>query len=204
MTWEARRQLSDVMCGFGFPEELMIPQDLANDHSDPRMDVAITLLSSLNPNFATTQTAANLSLMVSSLLKTLKIFSPKKKTKIFFRKIGIDAGAVLINHIRTKALCSQNPCSFLVRKSDPAITARQTTCISPAQLIMTASKVALVDGKVIVDDWIPLADYEAKEAANLCLLRAEMDGLLITAVTAPESVGQLSEEDELLVKTITR
>ena len=85
-----------------------------------------------------------------------------------------------------------------------AITARQTTCISPAQLIMTASKVALVDGKVIVDDWIPLADYEAKEAANLCLLRAEMDGLLITAVTAPESVGQLSEEDELLVKTITR
>ena len=93
MTWEARRQLSDVMCGFGFPEELMIPQDLANDHSDPRMDVAITLLSmALNPNFAVHTDGRKLIIDGKfDFRKYFFKFSKKKVSKYFFRKIGIDA-----------------------------------------------------------------------------------------------------------------
>ena len=33
MTWEARRQLNDILAQFGFPEEVLVPQDLPNDHS---------------------------------------------------------------------------------------------------------------------------------------------------------------------------
>ena len=65
---------------------------------------------------------------------------------------------------------------------------------------MTASNVKIENGKLFVDDWIPFEDYDVKDAANLCLIRAEMDGLLITAVTNPEGVRELGEEDELLVK----
>ena len=84
-----------------------------------------------------------------------------------------------------------------------AISARQTTCISPTQLIMTASNVKIENGKLYVDDWIPFEEYDLKDAANLCLIRAEMDALLITAVTNPDGIRELSEEDDLLVKTIT-
>merc|ERR1719361_2067098 len=52
MTWEARRQLSEIMFNFGFPEEVLMPLELPNDLSDNRVDVIITLLSiALNPNF---------------------------------------------------------------------------------------------------------------------------------------------------------
>ena len=84
-----------------------------------------------------------------------------------------------------------------------AVTARQTTLISPSQLILTASNVKVQDGKVHVDDWIPL-DFPAKDAANLCAIRAELDALLITAVTNPEAVLEPSEEDQMLMRIVER
>jgi ATP-dependent RNA helicase A len=37
-----------------------------------------------------------------------------------------------------------------------AVSARQTTCITPAQLVMSASNIDITDGKVMIDEWIPL------------------------------------------------
>ena len=47
-------------------------------------------------------------------------------------------------------------------------------------------------GQVFVDDWIPL-EMDVKDAANICLLRAELDGLLISAVTNPEGINEKGE-----------
>ena len=37
-TWEAKRQLSEILFNFGFPEETLVPQGLMNDDSDSRLD----------------------------------------------------------------------------------------------------------------------------------------------------------------------
>ena len=41
-TWEARRQLSEILYNFGFPEEVLVPQGLSNDLDDDRLDCIIS------------------------------------------------------------------------------------------------------------------------------------------------------------------
>jgi len=52
-TWEARRQLSEILYNFGFPEEVLVPQGLSNDQNDERLDSIISVLGiCLSPNVA--------------------------------------------------------------------------------------------------------------------------------------------------------
>ena len=51
------------------------------------------------------------------------------------------------------------------------------------------------DGVVTIDDIIPLKILP-RDAARLCAIRAELDGLLITAVSNPESCIAMGQEDQ--------
>ena len=160
--------------------------DRINDKNekDTRVDIIITLLAiALNPNFAVLTDGRKLVIDgKSALMHKSSVNCPfgNKGVKFPYQTF------VFGEKVRTRA-----------------VTARQTTLISPSQLILTASNVKVQEGKVHVDDWIPL-DFPAKDAANLCAIRAELDALLITAVTNPEAVLEPSEEDQMLMRIIER
>ena len=183
-TWEARRQLSEILYNFGFPEEVLVPQGLSNDQHDERLDNIITLLSiGLNPNVAIHTDGRRL------LVDGKGALMHKASACCPFGNKGVKfpyPTFVFGEKVRTRA-----------------VSARQTTCVTPAQLILTSSTVSIRDGVVYVDDWIPMKFLPA-DAANLCALRAELDGLLITAVSNPESVIAMGSEDQRLVQMITK
>ena len=55
----------------------------------------------------------------------------------------------------------------------------------------------------MIDDIIPLKILP-RDAARLCALRAELDGLLITAVSNPESCIALGKEDQRLIEVFKK
>ena len=54
-----------------------------------------------------------------------------------------------------------------------AVSARQATNVTPAQLIFSSPGVSIKEGKVYIDDWIPF-EFPPEDAAMLCALRAEV------------------------------
>jgi ATP-dependent RNA helicase A len=136
--WEAKRQLMEILFNFGFPEECLVPKAISNSQDDSRLDAAITLLAfALAPNVAIHTDG---------------------------RKVIVDGKSALLHKhsvncpFGSKGVIFPHQCfTFSEKVRTKAVTARQTTNLTAAQLVLSSKSVTVSNGIVTVDEWIPIA-----------------------------------------------
>ncbi|CBY18913.1 unnamed protein product [Oikopleura dioica] len=182
--WEAKRQLMEILFNFGFPEECLVPKAISNNQDDPRLDAAITLLAfALAPNVAVHTDGRKVIVDgKSALLHKHSANCPFGSKGVIFPHQTF----IFSEKVRTKA-----------------VTARQTTNVTAAQLVLSSKSVTVSNGIVTVDEWIPIA-MKPENAAYLCALKSELDGIVITSVSNPDSVISFGSEDKMLIDVITK
>ncbi|CAG5083323.1 Oidioi.mRNA.OKI2018_I69.PAR.g10347.t1.cds [Oikopleura dioica] len=183
-TWEAKRQLMEILFNFGFPEESLVPKGITNSQEDERLDAAITLLAlALAPNVAIHTDGRKV------IVDGKQALLHKHSANCPFGNKGVvfpHQAFMFSEKVRTKC-----------------VTARQTTNVTAAQLVLSSKSVAVSDGIVTVDEWIPIA-MKPENAAYLCSLKSEIDGIVITSVSNPENVISFGNEDKMLIDIITK
>lgn len=134
VTWEAKRQLLDLLNQAGFPEETMLQSKIDPNIPDPNLDLILGLLSAgLYPN----------------------VCYHKEKRKV----LTTEAKAALIH--KTSVNCSNLkvtfPYPFFVfgeKIRTRAVSCKQLSMVSPINLILFGcKKVDFVEGVVRLDNW---------------------------------------------------
>lgn len=173
MTWEAKRQLLELLNQAGFPEETMLQSKIDPSQPDPSFDLVLGLLcAGLYPN----------------------VCFHKEKRKVF----TTESKAALIH--KTSVNCSNLkvtfPYPFFVfgeKIRTRAVSCKQMSMVSPINLILFGcKKVDYVDGLVRLDNWINL-EMSPEDCSVVCGLRKALEEILVRAVAQPEEVLNLDE-----------
>ncbi|XP_017888277.1 dosage compensation regulator isoform X2 [Ceratina calcarata] len=183
MTWDAKNQLHTLLQSAGFPQETLCPTPLNYQAgADVRLDTITALLCmGLYPN----------------------VCYHKEKRKV----LTTESKAALIH--KTSVNCSnyeQNfPFPFFVfgeKIRTRAISCKQMTMVSPIHLLLFGSrKVEYVDNVVKLDNWINL-DMDPNHAAAIVALRPSLESLVVRASTEPDTILELSPNDEKVLSVI--
>ena len=137
-TWEAKKQLTDLLVQSGFPEESMVPQVLNFTGPDPKLDMLVALIAmGTYPN----------------------VCMHKEKRKV----LTTEAKNALIH--KSSVNCTRDAITFPVpyfvfgeKIRTRAVSCKSMTMVSPLHLILMASrKIELLPtGIVRLDNWINL------------------------------------------------
>lgn len=182
VTWEAKRQLLDLLNQAGFPEETMLQMKIDPNQNDPSLDLILGLLcAGLYPN----------------------VCYHKEKRKV----LTTESKAALIH--KTSVNCSNLkvtfPYPFFVfgeKIRTRAVSCKQMSMVSPLNLILFGcKKVDFVEGTVRLDNWLNL-DMNPQDAAVVCGLRKALDEILINVVAQPEEVLNLDEKYQKILGVI--
>ncbi|KZC09251.1 Dosage compensation regulator [Dufourea novaeangliae] len=183
VTWEAKNQLQALLQSAGFPEETLCPTPLNYQAgADVRLDTITALLCmGLYPN----------------------VCYHKEKRKV----LTTESKAALIH--KTSVNCSnfeQNfPFPFFVfgeKIRTRAVSCKQLSMVSPIHLLLFGSrKVEYVDGVVRLDNWVNL-DMNPNHAAAIVALRPALESLVVKAAKEPETILELSPNDEKVLSLI--
>lgn len=173
VTWEAKRQLLDLLNQAGFPEETMLQSKIDPNQPDPTLDLILGLLcAGLYPN----------------------VCYHKEKRKV----LTTESKAALIH--KTSVNCSNLkvtfPYPFFVfgeKIRTRAVSCKQMSMVSPLNLILFGcKKVDYAEGNVRLDNWLNL-EMNPEDAAVVCGLRKALDEILTHAVAQPEEILNLDE-----------
>uniref|UniRef100_A0A1B6BXD9 RNA helicase n=1 Tax=Clastoptera arizonana TaxID=38151 RepID=A0A1B6BXD9_9HEMI len=182
ITWEAKKQLKDLLVAAGFPEESMIQQVYDFIGPDQKLDIVIALMCmGYYPN----------------------VCYHKEKRKV----LTTESKAALIH--KTSVNCSnieQNfPSPFFVfgeKIRTRAVSCKQMTMVTPIHLLLFGSrKVEYVDGVIRLDNWINL-QMSPKSAAMILALRPALESLIVRASKDPEQISTPSPTDEKVIRVI--
>lgn len=183
MTWDAKNQLQTLLQSAGFPQETLCPTPLNYQAgADVRLDTITALLCmGLYPN----------------------VCYHKEKRKV----LTTESKAALIH--KTSVNCSnyeQNfPFPFFVfgeKIRTRAVSCKQMTMVSPIHLLLFGSrKVEYADNVVKLDNWINL-DMNPDHAAAIVALRPALESLVVKASKEPETILELSPNDEKVISVI--
>ncbi|XP_018334695.1 dosage compensation regulator [Agrilus planipennis] len=175
VTWEAKRQLQEILTSVGFPEESMIPTHMETVGPDPKLDMVMALMCmGLYPN----------------------VCCHKEKRKVLTQ----ESKAALIH--KTSVNCSNLaqtfPYPFFVfgeKIRTRAVSCKQMSMVAPIHLLLFGSrKVEWVDKVVRLDNWINF-DMDPQIASEILALRPALESLVIRASKEPEQVLELSPTD---------
>lgn len=184
VTWEAKRQLLELLNQAGFPEETMLQMKIDPNQPDPSLDLILGLLcAGLYPN----------------------VCVHKEKRKV----LTTESKAALIH--KTSVNCSNLkvtfPYPFFVfgeKIRTRAVSCKQMSMVSPLNLIMFGcKKVDYVDGVVRLDNWLNL-EMNPQDAAVVCGLRNALEDILICAVAQPEEVLNMDERQQKALSVIRK
>lgn len=173
VTWEAKRQLLDLLNQAGFPEETMLQSKIDPNQADPSLDLILGLLcAGLYPN----------------------VCYHKEKRKV----LTTESKAALIH--KTSVNCSNMKVSFPYpffvfgeKIRTRAVSCKQMSMVSPINLILFGcKKVDYVEGAVRCDNWLIL-DMNPQDASIVCGLRKALEDILILVVARPDEVLNLEE-----------
>lgn len=182
VTWEAKNQLKELLQSIGFPEESMIPQGFNYHGPDPKLDMVTALMCmGLYPN----------------------VCYHKEKRKV----LTTEAKAALIH--KTSVNCSNLeqhfPFPFFVfgeKIRTRAVSCKQMTMVTPIHLLLFGSrKVELIDNMIRLDNWINL-NMQPNIAAAIVALRPALEALVVRAAKEPDTITQLSPQDEKVMNVI--
>ena len=174
VTWEAKRQLLDLLNQAGFPEETMLESRIDPNLNDPQLDLILGLLcAGLYPN----------------------ICFHKEKRKV----LTTESKAALIH--KTSVNCSNLKVTFAYpffvfgeKIRTRAVSCKQMSMISPLNLmIFGCKKVDFVEGIVRLDNWINF-EMNPNDAAVVCGLRNALEEILLHVVAQPEDILSLDEK----------
>ncbi|XP_048744664.2 ATP-dependent RNA helicase A-like isoform X1 [Ostrea edulis] len=182
MTYEAKRQLCDILVNVGFPEECMTPLVFNFNGPDRNLDMIISLLCmGLYPN----------------------VCYHKEKRKV----LTTESRAALVH--KSSVNCSNRevkfPSPFFVfgeKIRTRAVSCKQMSMVSPLQLLMFAARnVTQEEGNIILDKWINLKlEYEA--AAKIVALRPALEALMVRGTNNPEGVQNPGPQEETLMSAV--
>ncbi|XP_061189773.1 ATP-dependent RNA helicase A-like isoform X2 [Saccostrea echinata] len=182
MTYEAKRQLCDILINVGFPEECLTPQVFNFTGPDRNLDMMISLLCmGLYPN----------------------VCYHKEKRKV----LTTESRAALVH--KSSVNCSNKdvkfPSPFFVfgeKIRTRAVSCKQMSMVSPLQLLMFAARnVMLEEGNITLDKWINLRmDYEA--AAKIVALRPPLEALIVRSTNNPEGIQNPGSQEEALMSAV--
>lgn len=186
-TWEAKRQLKDLLVAQGFPEECLLPQVYNyGGGGDAKLDLVVALLAmGLYPNVCMHQEKRKLltTEAKSALIHKSSVNCSRDSTVVFpvpFFAFG--------EKIRTRA-----------------VFCKHMTMLSPVHLMLFASrKIDLMpaSGVVRLDNWINLS-IEPRQASLVAALRPAVENLVIRAAENPEGVsGDSSEQEEKVLQVV--
>lgn len=184
VTWEAKRQLLELLNQAGFPEETMLQMKIDPNQSDPSLDLILGLLcAGLYPN----------------------VCYHKEKRKV----LTTESKAALIH--KTSVNCSNLkvtfPYPFFVfgeKIRTRAVSCKQMSMVSPLNLILFGcKKIEFVEGVVRLDNWLNL-DMNPEDAAIVCGLRNALEDILICVVAQPEDVLNLEERQQKALNVIKK
>eukprot|EP00096_Caligus_rogercresseyi_P013448 TRINITY_DN609_c0_g1_i3.p1 TRINITY_DN609_c0_g1~~TRINITY_DN609_c0_g1_i3.p1 ORF type:complete len:1366 (-),score=340.83 TRINITY_DN609_c0_g1_i3:377-4474(-) len=183
VTYEAKRQLKDILLQNGFPEECALPVDYNISGMDSKLDIVIALLvMGLYPN----------------------ICMHKEKRKV----LTTEARTALIH--KSSVNCSreaiQFPLPFFVFREKirtKAVNCKQMTMVSPVHLILFGCrKVELCEGDIVcMDNWINLK-MNPEHAAMITALRPCIESLIIRISSDPEDMMNILDKEEGVLKVI--
>ena len=183
-TWEAKRQLRDLLVAAGFPEECLMPQVYNFSGPDAKLDLVVGLLAlGSYPN----------------------VCLHREKRKV----LTTEAKAALIHKSSVNCVRDvQFPVPFFVfgeKIRTRAVACKQMTMVSPLHLLLFASRrVDLVDaeaGTVRLDNWINLK-MDPHAAAVLTAFRPAVETLVIRAAQEPDTVNALNSREEQAVQAL--
>lgn len=184
VTWEAKRQLLDLLNQAGFPEETMLQQKIDPNQPDPSLDLILGLLcAGLYPN----------------------VCYHKEKRKV----LTTESKAALIH--KTSVNCSNLKVSFAYpffvfgeKIRTRAVSCKQMSMVSPLNLILFGCKrVDFIDGGVRLDNWLNL-DMNPQDAAVVCGLRNALEEILLYVVAHPEELLNLDQKYSKVLSEIRK
>lgn len=173
VTWEAKRQLLDLLNQAGFPEETMLQMKIDPNQNDRQLDLVLGLLcAGLYPN----------------------VCFHKEKRKV----LTTESKAALIH--KTSVNCSNLKVTFAYpffvfgeKIRTRAVSCKQMSMVSPLNLILFGcKKIDFVDGSVRLDNWVNL-EMNPLDAAVVCGLRNALEEILVKVVAQPDEVLNLDE-----------
>jgi ATP-dependent RNA helicase A len=173
VTWEAKRQLLDLLNQAGFPEETMMQMKIEPNQNDPQLDLILGLLcAGLYPN----------------------VCYHKEKRKV----LTTESKAALIH--KTSVNCSNLKVTFAYpffvfgeKIRTRAVSCKQMSMVSPLNLMLFGcKKIDFVEGTVRLDNWLNL-EMNPQDAAVVCGLRNALEEILVHAVAQPDEVLNLDE-----------
>ncbi|XP_046672255.1 ATP-dependent RNA helicase A isoform X2 [Homalodisca vitripennis] len=182
VTWEAKKQLKDLLASTGFPEETMIPQVYNFNGPDHKLDMVIALLCmGLYPN----------------------VCFHKEKRKV----LTMESKAALIHKqsVNCSNLPQTFPSPFFVfgeKVRTRAVSCKQTTMVTPIHLLLFGSrKVDYVDHVIRLDGWINLK-MNPSVAAAIVALRPALESLVVRASKEPEQITEPTPLEEKVMNVI--
>merc|ERR1719273_2208534 len=182
-TWEAKKQLIDLLVQSGFPEECMVPQVFNFTGPDPKLDMLVALISmGTYPN----------------------VCMHKEKRKV----LTAEARNALVH--KSSVNCTRDAIQFPVpffvfgeKIRTRAVSCKSMTMVSPLHLMLFASrKIELLPtGIVRVDNWINLT-MDVETAAAVVALRPALETLVIRAANDPENLNAPNAQEEKAVQVV--
>jgi len=182
-TWEAKKQLIDLLVQSGFPEECMVPQVFNFTGPDPKLDMLVALVSmGTYPN----------------------VCMHKEKRKV----LTAEARNALVH--KSSVNCTRDAIQFPVpffvfgeKIRTRAVSCKSMTMVSPLHLMLFASrKIELLPtGIVRVDNWINLS-IDVETAAAVVALRPALETLVIRAANDPENLNAPNAQEEKAVQVV--
>lgn len=182
VTWEAKRQLLDLLNQAGFPEETMLQMKIDPNQNDPQLDLILGLLcAGLYPN----------------------ICFHKEKRKV----LTTESKAALIH--KTSVNCSNLKVTFAYpffvfgeKIRTRAVSCKQMSMVSPLNIMLFGcKKIDFVEGTVRLDNWLNL-EMNPLDAAVVCGLRKALEEILIHVVAQPDEVLNLDERYQKVLGVI--
>lgn len=182
VTWEAKRQLLDLLNQAGFPEETMLQMKIDPNQNDPQLDLILGLLcAGLYPN----------------------ICYHKEKRKV----LTTESKAALIH--KTSVNCSNLKVTYAYpffvfgeKIRTRAVSCKQMSMVSPLNIMLFGcKKIDFVEGSVRLDNWLNF-EMNPQDAAVVCGLRNALEEILIHVVGQPEEVLNLDERYQKALSVI--
>lgn len=182
VTWEAKKQLKDLLQTAGFSEDCMTPQVMNFTGPDPKLDMVIALLCmGYYPN----------------------VCYHKEKRKV----LTTEMKAALIH--KSSVNCNRReitfPSPFFVfgeKIRTRAVSCKQMTMVTPLHLLLFGSrKVDYIDGVVKLDNWINLK-MPFEVAASVVALRPAIEALIVKASSDPEASSEVNHIDDKTMNVV--
>nr|XP_022341971.1 LOW QUALITY PROTEIN: ATP-dependent RNA helicase A-like [Crassostrea virginica] len=182
MTFEAKRQLCDILINVGFPEECLTPQVFNFTGPDRNLDMVISLLCmGLYPN----------------------VCYHKEKRKV----LTTESRAALVH--KSSVNCTNKdikfPSPFFVfgeKIRTRAVSCKQMSMVTPLQLLMFAARnVTLEENNIVLDKWINLK-MEYESAAKIVALRPALEALMVRITNNPEGIQNPGPQEETLMSAV--